>query len=283
MAEIIEVTVKDVSRADTFRIIPLGDIHIGSAACDEDLLAKVVSGIARDPNAYWFGLGDYCEFINMRDWRFSVDDLADWITREDMLDLAKAQRDRFLKHIEPIAHKCWALAKGNHEFEIHRHSERAVYDEIVMKTKEAGKIEKDRNLALGTYGWVKTYYDRPDGQYRASVTFNIHHGFTGGRLKGAKALNMEKWLWTHECDIAIFGHSHNADVITAGVERVTNRGTIEIVTRRGVYGGTFRKTVGTGHETYSERKGYFPLPLMGCEITLRPGAECKDDRIRILI
>ena len=37
----------------TFRLIPLGDIHLGSANCDNGALFKVVDGIRADPNARW--------------------------------------------------------------------------------------------------------------------------------------------------------------------------------------------------------------------------------------
>jgi hypothetical protein len=287
MAEVIDIDIHDVSRSDMFRLVPLGDIHIGAAACDEDLLAQVVKGIADDDNAYWVGLGDYCEFINMRDWRFNVDELADWIKREDLTDLAQVQRDRFLMHIEPIAHKCWGLASGNHEHEIHRHTERAIYDEIVAKVKKMGGMPESHKLGIGIYGWLRANFLRSkedeDKHIRTALVVNIHHGFTGGRLKGAKALNMEKWLWNHECDVAIFGHSHNTDVLTVAVERINKAGQIESITRKGVYAGSFRRTVVEGHTTYSERMGFFPLPILGCELHLRPGAERRQDRVKVLI
>jgi len=62
----------DVKRGDRFSIIPLADIHIGNAATDEKLLASTVQRIKDDDAAYWVGLGDYCEFINRSDKRFSV-------------------------------------------------------------------------------------------------------------------------------------------------------------------------------------------------------------------
>ena len=92
-----------VRRGDTFTIVPLGDIHLGNRAADEKLFGAVVQRIKDDATAYWVGMGDYCDFINRSDRRFSVTALADWLKVAHLADLAKAQRDRFLDHVLPIA------------------------------------------------------------------------------------------------------------------------------------------------------------------------------------
>lgn len=284
MAKVLQWDFFNVGRGDTFRIIPIGDVHIGSKATDEDLLKKVVASIAKDKNTYWIGMGDYCEFINLRDPRFSSVDLASWIDMADLLDLAKAQRDRYLGHTKCIAHKCLALVKGNHENSIQRHTERAIYEEIVAKTKEYAKFPATKVLGVGTYGWLILRFYRGDkrSEMRSIIRINLHHGFVGGKLKGAKGLNMQRWLWSHECDLALFGHSHNADAFTEAIERVGNNNEIIVETRRGAYCGTFRKSVAQDGETYSEIKGYFPLPLEGVEVLLRPGARDTNKRVRLL-
>jgi len=61
-------------------------------------------------------------------------------------DIAKAQRDKFLTYIKPIAHKCLGLIQGNHEEFIKSRYERDVYLEIVSGVK--GLSKTDKNLAL---------------------------------------------------------------------------------------------------------------------------------------
>lgn len=56
-----------VGRADEFRIYPLGDIHLGAAACDEDKFKRLVERIASEPTSKWIGMGDYADFINRSD------------------------------------------------------------------------------------------------------------------------------------------------------------------------------------------------------------------------
>ena len=93
----------NVSRSDEFVLLPVGDVHIGSAACDEERLAQNVKRIAEHDNFYWLGMGDYCEYINRSDPRFSTKCLANWVGINELDDLAKAQSVRFREQVQPIA------------------------------------------------------------------------------------------------------------------------------------------------------------------------------------
>ena len=284
---VIQRSFDDDSRGAGYRIIPLGDIHIGAAACDEGRLKKVIQTIKEDDSCWWIGMGDYADYINMSDPRFSVATLAPWIGTKDLGDLAKAQTERFLDLIRPIAHKCLALMEGNHETAIQRHYERSIFSDIVTGIKEAGGFPPDHQLGIGYYGWLILKFRRGhhDGDYKHStrqIVLNLHHGFGGGRLSGGKALNMERWLWTHDCDIAFFGHTHNAGTQFAAVETVNSAGKVVTRPRFGVYGGTFLRSINEGAATYSEVKGYLPLPLAGAEIHLKPHAAVEMERIRVV-
>ena len=273
----------DVGRADKYSLYPLGDVHLGAAACDEKAFRAVVNRIAADERAYWVGLGDYCDFINVSDPRFSAGSLAPWIKMADLGDLARAQRDRFLEIVEPIAPRCLGLIEGNHELSIKRYYERDIYSDIVCGVKELGGFAADHSLALGYYGWLLlSFYRAPEKRRETLYKINLHHGFTGGRLAGAKALNMQRWLWTHDADLVIFGHSHNTGAQAEAVETITRGGHVSHITRRGCYGGTFLATNAEGGSTYSEVKGYFPLPVTQPMISLRPGAADKMDRLRVV-
>lgn len=282
---VIKREFKDVKRADVFRVIPLGDIHIGAAACSEKLFKNVIKRIEGDPDCYWLGMGDYCEFINRRDKRFDPETLAPWIGVGDLADLALVQREYFLELAEPIAHKCLALLEGNHEILIKRHYERDVYSEIVTGIKAAGGFAPEDQIGMGIYGWLWLSFRKGGEGERGSgrrIAFNLHHGFTGGRLAGAKALNMQRWLWTHEADVVLFGHSHNTGMQLEAVEMLDQDGRVIHKTRRGAYTGTFRKTVNEGSATYAEEKGYFPLPIGGVEVELRPHTKVTNQQIRII-
>ena len=289
MATVLTREFYNVARTDKFKISPIGDIHMGAAACDEKALKAVIKKVAQEDNHYWIGMGDYGDFINMKDPRFSVTNLSEWITRDEMVDIAKAQRNRILKFFEPIAHKCLGLMCGNHETSVARYYERDVYGEIISGIKEAGNFDPEHRLGLGYYGWIilKFYSSKKKNAKggMVAVKFNLHHGFVGGKLAGAKALNMQRWLWSHECDVAIFGHSHNVSAQPEAVEWVDKHGNIKTQVRKGLYAGSFLKTVNDnkkGVSTYSEIKGFFPLPHgVVPHVKLRPRALNEMDRIRI--
>lgn len=264
--------------------MPIGDIHLGAKACDEDRLQRVIDRVRRGENAYWIGMGDFADFINVSDRRFSPTTLAEWIRVSDLGDLARVQRDRFLDYVTPIADKCLALIMGNHEQAIHKHYERAIYSEIVTGIKERAGMDAQEKLGLGYSGWLQLAFYRAAEERRGAsiIDIHLHHGFVGGKLAGAKALNMQRWLWTHDCDVAIFGHSHNTSSQVEAVEEIDSAGNVRVRKRVGAYGGTFLRTNVEGSTTYSETKGYFPLPMSGAEILLRPGASHINDRVRVV-
>ena len=269
----------NVTRPTRFTVIPLGDIHLGNRACDEAMFKAAVDRIAEDKSCYWIGLGDFCEFVNATDPRFSSDSLAPWIKMSHMSDLAKAQRDRFLDFIEPIASRCLGLVEGNHERAIRKYYERDIYSDIVSGVKERGGMDAKHPLALGVCGWLAwSFYmgaDKSGGRGRC-IKVNVHHGFVGGKLAGAKALNMQRWLWSHDADLVIFGHSHNTSAQVETIEALSGKRVIHR-NRIGCYGGTFMSGA-----DYAIEKGYFPVPKTYQEIRLRPWAEQPRERIKVI-
>ena len=266
-----------IDRTTTYRLYPIGDIHLGNRACDEAMLKRTVDAIAADDDALWLGLGDYADFIGRSDRRFDVDSLADWMQVVHLGDIAKAQRDRLMDYLAPIAPKCLGLVEGNHERSIKKYYERDIYREIVSGIKEAGGFEPDHDLAFGYSGWLMLHYYRSDKRQRGTLLkLNLHHGFVGGKLAGAKALNMQRWLWSHEADLVIMGHSHNSAAQVEAVEKVRG-GKIVHDHRIGCYSGSYMRGA-----MYAEMKGYFPLPLTQTVIILQPGAHEQRDRIRVV-
>ena len=203
--------------------------------------------------------------------------LADWLRVEHLGDIAKAQRDRFLHYVLPIADKCLAMVSGNHEAAIKRHYERDVFYEIVSEIKKEAGHPPEYRLSLDYNGWLVLMFRRDAQHTRRTMRIYLHHGFVGGKLAGAKALNMQRWLWTHDADLVIFGHSHNTGVQVEATESVTAAGKVRYNHRMGAYSGTFLR----GAE-YAQQRGYFPLALSQIEIVLRPGAKEQRDRVKVI-
>ncbi len=260
------------NRNSTFRIYPLGDVHIGAASCDETALKEWVATVKADENGYVICMGDLIDAIGPRDPRWNVDGLASWLSIADLMDICGAQKDRLFKYIAPICNKIICTVEGNHERAIKRHYERDVYSEIAQGIKERGGIAQDVKLQLGYYGWMHLVFSRSGKRTRGSsrlVTLNVHHGYVGGRLAGAKALNMQRWLFTHAADVCLMGHSHNLGVQIEAVERISKTGKLLITKRLGCYTGTFMSGSDDG-ESYSEVKGYLPMPSSSLVLEIVP-------------
>jgi hypothetical protein len=251
-------------------------VHLGNDATDEKALAETVQEIADDPLSRWVGMGDYCEWINRSDPRFSPESMPKWLNPYQ-LDLAAQQRDRFLELVEPIASKCIALVRGNHEDTIARKTERAVFSELVSGVKRlAGH---DRKLSLGYCGYIRLRLLRGGVQSWALDIF-CHHGWGGGRLAGAKALKLERALARYTADLVMIGHWHTRQTVpgsTIGLNRPGTR--IRHAERRGLVTGHWLRGYTQDTETYVERAGFPPSPV-GCPVVeLRPG----DKSIRLVV
>jgi hypothetical protein len=192
-------------------------------------------------------------------------------------DLAKAQQERFLEIVKPIAPKCLALLSGNHETAILKHYERDVYANIITAIKEEAKRPANYQLGMGYSGWLRLvfYWAKNKKGGSALINANLHHGFVGGKLAGGKALAMQRWLWNHNADLVVFGHSHNAGAQREAIEEVDKADNIRTTRRVGCYAGTFLRTNSDGVTTYSEQGGYQPLPIGHVEVILTPGREQK--------
>ena len=258
----------ECTRATELRIYPIGDIHIGNVACDEELLQQVVDEVANDPQGRWIFMGDGCDFIQRNDPRFDIESLASWVRVVHLSDLVQAQLDRLMSFLEPIAAKCIGVLRGNHERSILKHYERDIYSEIITHIKRAGGFPQDTKLGLGDSGWIRLRFSRGTVE-RASDTVTVdvlvHHGFGGGRLAGAPALNMQRFLLSHAADLAIMGHVHRAAVQTETVEYLDREGNVRLATRYGCYAGTFLKEA-----PYARRKGYLPLSPRTTRIRITP-------------
>ena len=275
------------SRAETRRVYPLFDIHGGHRACDERLLNATIRKIADDDSARWIGGGDYCEFINRSDKRYDEAMVASWLV--GARDLAGRQKDWILDKLKPIAGKCMGLYKGNHEETIQQKYERDIYGDLVTEMKTAGGMEPTAKLGLGWYGWIVLKYYRsqaPSRQLCTIVRIIGHHGFSTGRLAGANALNMERWAWQHDCDLAIMGHSHRRLMLDAADKKVSTAGRPWMQVKKGAFCGSFLgKYIDDeeGAAPYFERAGYFGKAPGSVEVILRPGAAQQDERVRIVL
>lgn len=258
-----EVTLQTDSRSDPIELVFLGDVHIGNGQCDEELVAKTVKRLQR-PNTYWIDLGDCCDFIAMRDPRFDLRELPEWLQGVDALtDVIDCQLDRFKQLFEPVRHNCIARIHGNHEETMRIKGERDVYGNL----NKWFDLPQDR--ILGMSGFIRLKLKRGD-KTAWSLTVWVHHGNGGGKLAGGKALNLERLPMAFDADIYAVGHTHTKLFLDKRIVGMRSRGTkLEDKPLILINSGAFTRGEQGG---YAERSLLYPQGLGPVEVWFWPHA-----------
>lgn len=251
------------SRSDTFTLIPIGDVHLGNLHADERTLRQIVRRIEADEHAYWIGLGDYCEFINMRDPRFDPRELVGWLMNgESLADIGRAESARFAEILKPVAHRCLGLVEGNHEATILRHSETDVYSVIVEAL-----ADPQHEHRLDHRGMVMWRFTRAGGS-TWTMTILASHGSGGGQSAGAVSNRLRNLVdMVDGVDLVLMGHMHAPDDRPFAKFR-PGRNKVDIRTVRAVSIPAL-----CGDMAYAESKDMRPVPTGWCEITIHPDAQ----------
>lgn len=257
--EIHTYEVKLPSYAQPWRIYPIGDMHFSHQGCDRACLRRDIKEIETDENAYWFGMGDYDEYINFKDPRFDPSSFS----KDERIDFLKSmgqkQTRRIVDLFEPIKHKCIGIVEGNHELAFRNHNDFDPAPEIAeqLKTKY-----------LSYEALTRIYISGPDGRKRYSVVVFTHHGFGGGSTIGAGLNRMERLVINWDADIYITGHDHK---LTSGIEPRLGINTSGKYTDKPVAfinSGTYLKTKQVGIQGYEVKRGGKPTPIGCSHITI---------------
>lgn len=247
------------------QLVLVGDLHLGHAQTNEALVEETAKRLEA-PNTYWIDLGDSIDAIRMSDPRFDPRSMPDWIGLADLVDLPRAQVDRYRHYFGRLGSTCWARLFGNHEATLQKYSERDIYREL----SDAIGLEPGR--ALGYSGFVRVRFRRRAGEKQRVVdtwtqTLYISHGSGGGKLAGSKALNLERLVLGWDADIYVRGHTHTKLVLEKRVLGVSPK-TLEIVDKQQVMVnvGAFLD----GREGYPEYTGLYPQALGPVELWFYP-------------
>lgn len=215
-----ERTIIIPTRNTSLQVWFIGDTHVGSRDFVKHKLDYTVKRIADNPNAYWIGMGDYCDFIGYNDPRFDPDMIDPDYRIDSLRRLAETQMRHFLKLIEPIREKCLVILIGNHEDQWER---RYHYD---IGTHIAERMNKDCK-AIGYEGFFRlkvadgASIKRKASRYK--IDFYLHHGYGGARTTGANLNKIEAMAADKDVDVLAMGHCHKL-AADASLVRVGLRG-----------------------------------------------------------
>ena len=238
-----EVVNVEVKRGEKIYIEPLGDIHYGHPACDLKRLRSRVNAIRDDPHRYWIGMGDYIE--NIRPYRPGRVDMR-WNT-----EILKGEPDwdlqirGIVEELKPIAHKCFGLLWGNHEW--------ANMTGMEFEDRLCNPLGA-KFLGSSAFILMRILCDKKlVGEY---VIFATHGNYSGSKVGGA-INRMQDLSSVYDADIYLMGHVHTKAIhrdekISVGVVR----GKPVVMKRTVIYGltGCFLNSYQKGVETYVDRK-----------------------------
>ena len=270
--EVVETNLIYPSSEIGFTFWDLTDIHYGSRYCDEDLLDKYVERIKNDPYSRWWLGGDPCDFIVPQDSkRFDPKGVAPWIGLEDLDNVPMVQSKRLTERLEPIADKLLGVQQGNHDDAIRRQHSFNVHVALLGKMndlREKKSLPPVPSLGYSAFHVLRFHRNTIRKKHGAVVSLIVylHHGYFTGRLKGSRALAMERIFAYYDCDLAMFGHCHDRlafKTVCMRVEKKSTMLTYRARSRAVVTNGGFLRGLALPGETapYTEQKGLYPTEL----------------------
>ena len=196
-------------------IIPVSDLHLGSIAHDSEVWNRVKKVIKETPKCYWFGMGDYGEFIPVKDLRFDGNTISKEL-KNRVGEILTANINLVIEEFKEIKDKCLFLLSGNHDDKYRKH----IGIDIL-------KIIADRiglNQNYFPYESIASIFFGARSRY--SLKMYVSHGWGGGLHKGAKLNRVANVAKNFDADIIIAGHSHDMLAAPDIVLRANSTGTI---------------------------------------------------------
>ncbi len=278
--EVVETDLVYTSASSVFRFRHITDVHYGSRQCDEGLLDKVINEIRNEDNSYWWLGGDPCDFIVPHDSkRFDPAGIAKWITVEDLDNLPDVQTTGLAKKLSPLVGSCLGAQYGNHDDMIRLRYSQDVHQLLLGKLNayRSPKQKPIPSLGYSAFHVIRFHKQKIRKGHGADATLTVflHHGFFGGRLKGSKALYLERTFNYYDCDLALYGHDHDRLAFKSVCMTLEKRNGIlryAARTRAAVNSGAFLRTLSQPGEkaSYTEVKGYYPVELGPIVVEYKP-------------
>ncbi len=262
--ETIEVEIPYKYERDEFHFYPIGDCHLGTIECSENDLKKELDTCLNDRYGFMLGMGDFCECITKNDPRFDSRNLADWVSKDNIVE---SQREKVVKLFKPLAdaHKIIGLLTGNHEEEIHLRHDNDITRNICA----------DLGVRYAGYQCFVALQFTRRGREKRHNTYIWHawHGAGAAQSEGARTMRLMRLVSDIEADIYTMGHLHGAittytpDRLNYNIRTHKIESTKVIATTTGSWVKSFLQSTEERptNSGYGERKGYKPARI-GCPV-----------------
>lgn len=264
-----EIKIKLDCPKNTFKLMVLGDLHIGDKLCDLELIKETLEYVKKNKDCYVILNGD---LINNALKNSKSDSYLEQMTIEQ-------EQDLLIELLEPIKNRILVMATGNHEkrteIQAGINPLRAVAYALGLKNKLV-----EHSYLLNISFGVNSGNKASQNNY---LVYGIHGGNGGGRRAGATANALQDMaLVRPDMDLYIHSHTHTKinynDMIF-----LYNRNTKKTTEHQRTYynANAFLKYGG-----YAEEKGYKPSDRQPSVIVVRAarnkdGMQTKTDIVRI--
>ena len=259
----MEIYTIEIPYAETIRIVPFGDWHIGNINCNKNKIIEYIDWIETQKNLYWIGMGDYTDDIAplMNENRFNMSTLDPEfnVPPHTHIDL---QHRWVEEKITKIVDKCIGLHVGNHE--------------LSLLQKSGNNHDYVREDLCGRYeirylGYDALYKIKIMKNKKEVMHFTIHstHGSTSAQKTGTKLNALENWVPSFDADIYLYGHTHAA-LAHRTIKHWTDGKKLLSAKKTYVLTGGFLEGYKQGTYSYIERKNLTPLKIGVVKISIYP-------------
>lgn len=256
------------SREDaTIKVIPLGDIHVGSKGFVENHLLKLLDWV-QENSCYVILMGDYGEFIARRDRRHDLRQLDRKLYSPD-------KQYRYIKKLlTPIKDKILCVLAGNHEYShwLHQSTDYGNWLAIEMEKPYCPDVAYIRFKFRRKIG-VKT-------TERRNMNMLAVHGYTGARTDSYKVKVIQDMRnIIPSCHGYLMGHVHRlGEALPTTHLWVNQRERIRDFNQYYYFTGSYVKSydIEKGYTeeevftNYAARRGYPPTTIGSPVISVKP-------------
>jgi UDP-2,3-diacylglucosamine pyrophosphatase LpxH len=246
---------------DTFKLLPLADIHFGHKTCDkqklrQDLKEKV------DEQTIIIGLGDWFDMLIVKDakrYRKAHDDTeGEAIIDEQIEGLADL--------LMPYKNNIYAVGDGNHEDTM-----------IALGTNPIKRLikllsDKEHVIEYMGYTWLLNLQFRETQGRGRGLIIRGHHGWGGSsRTEGADITKYSHDVKFWQADLFLYGHVHKLKFNLIEEGRMIGKDKWKTYQKKMCVCGTYQRTYSNNTSaTYAERSGFHPTSIQCPVIYLKP-------------
>ncbi len=243
----------DYRRPDSFYLYPFSDAHLGAIeSAEPQLRMKIQECAKRGRLGLALGVGDWCDCITSKDWRWRTNGLAPWVEERNIVD---SQRRHAAELFSPLAEQgqLLGIGTGNHEEEIHKRHD----DDIIRN------LCRDLKAPYAGYSCFVVLKFFRAKRLTHQLVIHSWHGAGSAQSEGARLMRLVRLVNDIEADIYLMGHLHAMTSHTP--DRLVQRnGRVRSIKLAATITGSWLKTYAQPHNgqildpSYGEEKGYKP-------------------------